>query len=142
MLAALAIYGGLFYIIEHLRTRAGPWQVCFAQPADGMPTLRIDQPRRGITNVQIAFTEVQTHTNFTRNVSFAEARPVPFDVPFGKCVFLDTTSLPGTVVLQMFGHQIQLMPRILTIDRTEHRWRSGESIPLVATNATDGAGLR
>jgi hypothetical protein len=46
-------------------------------------------------------------------------------VPFGKCVFLDTTFLPGTVVLDLFGHEVQLLPRVLTIDHVEHAWHSG-----------------
>jgi hypothetical protein len=43
-------------------------------------------------------------------------------------VFQDTTFLPGTVVIQTFGHEIQLLPRVLTLDRAEHPWRPGEVI--------------
>jgi hypothetical protein len=45
-------------------------------------------------------------------------------------VFLDTTFLPGTVALSLFGHEVQLLPRVLTIDKVEKAWRSGETISL------------
>jgi hypothetical protein len=51
-------------------------------------------------------------------------------------VFLDTVFLPGTIVLVMFGHQIQLMPRVLTIDGVEHPWRAGENIKLTEQSAS------
>jgi hypothetical protein len=51
-------------------------------------------------------------------------------VPFGQCVFQDAQTLPGTVVFELFGHEIQLLPRVLTIDRVEHPWHSGETITL------------
>ncbi len=48
--------------------------------------------------------------------------------------FMDTTSLPGTVVLKLFGHEIQLMPRVLTVDKKERPWRSEETLALPGTN--------
>ena len=69
-------------------------------------------------------------TNVTQTLEFSQARAVPFDVPFGKCVFLDPLFLPGTVTFEMFGHEIQLLPRVLTIDKVEHPWRNGETIRL------------
>ena len=56
---------------------------------------------------------------------------MPYEVPFGNCVFMDTTFLPGTVTLQLFGHEIELLPRVLVIDRQEHSWRPGNTIALL-----------
>ena len=136
LLAALALYGSLFYGIEHRRTRSGPWRIRFTVSTDGVPALGIEQARLGITNVEVAFpgARASTASNPGPPVVFAEARPVPFDVPFGRCVFQDTTSLPGTVVLQLFGHEIQLLPRVLTIDGAEHPWLPQEHISLAPTN--------
>jgi hypothetical protein len=42
------------------------------------------------------------------------------------------------VVLKISGHEIQLLPRVLTIDQQEHPWHSNEQIilsPLI-TNQT------
>jgi hypothetical protein len=61
-------------------------------------------------------------------------QPVPYEIPFGKCVFMDTTFLPGTMVFDLFGHEIQLIPRVLTIDKTEIPWRSDANLTVPRTN--------
>ena len=135
-LAVLA-YGMGFGYLQHRRGARGPWEVTFGSKHD-QPSLTINQPRLGITNVQLVFADTPPTTNMARTVTFAEAREVPFDLPFGECLFLDPLFLPGTVVIEAFGHQVQFLPRALTIDRSERPWRSGETItlPPTATNTT------
>lgn len=133
-LLALVAYAVFYYTIEHRRTRLGPWQVSFKTDGQGTPAILIDQPALAITNRQIAFAGGRASSNGTVVMRFSEARSVPFEVPFGQCLFLDTMSLPGTVVLSLFGHQLQLLPRALTIDGEERSWRSGEPITLNPTN--------
>lgn len=134
-------YALVFGWIEHRRVRQGPWQVTFTTAANGAPALIINQPRVGVTNVQLVFPGASPASGPAAELMlFAAARPVPFDLPFGQCVFQDTTFLPGTVVIQAFGHEIQLLPRVLTLDHAEHPWRSGEVIilsnkPAPATSA-------
>ena len=132
--AALAVYIFAYSAIEHRRTRNGPWRVAFTNDAAGSPALLINQPKLAITNVQIIFSGAPMPANSTP-LDLAQPRPVPFDVPFGKCIFMDTTFLPGTIVFDFFGHEIQLIPRVLTIDKTERAWKSGEIITLSKTNA-------
>jgi hypothetical protein len=43
---------------------------------------------------------------------------------------MDTTFLPGTVTLQVFNHEIELLPRVLVIDGQEHPWLSESTITL------------
>jgi len=130
-LLALAGYIVCYQSIEHRRTRAGPWRVEFTTGSNSVPTIVIDQPRLAITNVQIQFAEkTLLRTNSPVTLLFDPPRAVPFEVPFGRCVFMDTTFLPGTVTFQLFGHEIELLPRVLVIDRQEHPWRSGTSISL------------
>jgi hypothetical protein len=132
---ALVVYGVCFALIQHRRTANGPWEVTFAVE-EGTPALIVNQSKLGIANVRIVFRSGPATTNSLPTIRFDQTRPAPFDLPFGRCVFLDPLFLPGTVALEAFGHQIQLMPRTLTIDRVEHRWRSGETIILpVQTNA-------
>lgn len=128
---AIVLIGYLlaFGWIEHRRIQKGPWIVDFGEQS-GFPELTIHQPALGITNVQIRFGSAPPATNPPQRVEFALARPVPFAVPFGNCLFQDTTFLPGTVVLQIHGHEIQLIPRALTIDKAEEPWRNGETIEL------------
>jgi hypothetical protein len=130
-LLALAGYIVFYQGIEHRRTRNGPWRVIFTTGSNEVPTIVIDQPRLGITNVQIRFAgEMLPAANRSITLLFGQPRAVPYEVPFGRCVFLDTTFLPGTVTFQLFGHEIELLPRVLVIDRQERRWRSGSALAL------------
>ena len=122
----LAVYCLGYYAIEHRRTSNGPWQVAFTNDSAGVPVLLINQPKLAITNVLIAFPgeSLSRQTNIPGQFAFEQPRPVPFEVPFGRCVFMDTTSLPGTLVFEISGHEIQLLPRVLTIDKTEQAWQT------------------
>ena len=123
-LLAVAIYVVAYVSIEHRRNRSGPWEVTFLNSVSNMPALLISQPSLGLTNVQILFFGQPPLTNGPIHLSFRQPKPVPFDLPFGKCIFMDTTFLPGSITFQMFDHQIELLPRVLIIDREEHPWES------------------
>ena len=130
-LLALVGYIVVYAAIEHRRIQNGPWRVIFTAGSRNVPAIVISEFRLGITNVQIRFAgETLPATNSPVTLSFGQPRPVPYDVPFGKCIFMDTTFLPGTVTLQLFGHEIELLPRVLVIDRQQHRWRSDTTIAL------------
>ncbi len=130
---AVLVYVVFYTGIEHRRTRNGPWLVTFTNNAAGAPTLLINQPALAITNVQIIFPG-ETNTQ-SASFEFSQPREGPWDVPFGKCLFMDTTFLPGTIALDLFGHEIQLIPRVLTIDQKETPWRSDMIISVMRTNA-------
>ena len=139
LLLAVGCYLVFYPSIEHRRTRKGPWEVTFTSTNEvtlsgtnaGVPLVIINQPKLAITNVQLLFVEralgsEQKCTNLVLN----EPKPVPYAVPFGKCIFMDTTFLPGTVTFQLFDHEIELLPRVLVIDRREHPWVSNNLIQL------------
>jgi hypothetical protein len=130
-----AAYFVAFIAIEHRRTRHGPWRVDFTNTVSGAPMLRVNQPALGITNVQIILDGAQLPPAGPP-LNFAQPQPVPFEVPFGRCVFMDTTFLPGTLAFELSGHEIQLLPRVLTVDKKERPWHSGETITIDA-NATE-----
>src|SRR4051794_7349374 len=100
------VLAGIFYVIFYsgivdCRTRKGPWEVPFTRGSDGEPAIVVNQPNLAITNVQILFSEATLPaTNSNRVLFFSQPRPVPYYVPFGKCVFMDTSFLPGTVTFQ------------------------------------------
>ena len=127
---AVVIYVIAYGWIEHRRNRNGPWEVTFTNGPANAPMLVVNQAKLGITNVQIVFAEAKAGTNAQGNLSFRTPRQVPFELPFGQCVFLDLTFLPGTVTFRMFGHEIELLPRVMMLDHEEHPWRSGEVINL------------
>jgi hypothetical protein len=127
---AAVIYVVAYTGIEHRRARRGPWQIVFSNDSSGTPLLLINQPSLAIRNVRIAFPGEAAATPATVALALRDPRPVPYEVPFGKCLFMDTTFLPGTIVFELFGHEIQLLPRVLTIDKQEQPWRSETTIAL------------
>ena len=134
-LLAIICYAFFYHNIEHRRTRKGPWEVTFTNDFSGNPAVLINQPRLAITNAQIIFTNQRAGpASIPGTVVFNQPRPVPYDVPFGKCVFMDTTFLPGTVTLKLFDHEIELVPRVLVIDGQEHPWLSESTITLHPVN--------
>lgn len=126
-LIAVIAYAACFYAIEHQRARNGPWQVTFAGGEGKPPSMNINEPRLGIANLKISFPR-QTVSATNATVIFDRPREVPFELPFGQCVFMDALTQPGTVTMVMFGHEIQLVPRVLTIDKKEYPWRSDAAI--------------
>ena len=127
--AAVIGYFAVFYFIEHQRRKDGPWQATFTS-VDGLPAIIVNHPKSQLTNITIVFVDATVTNNLPLTVAFEHGRSAPFDLPFGKCVFIDAIYMPGTAVCEIFGHQIQLMPRVLTIDKVERPWRSGEKILL------------
>jgi hypothetical protein len=124
---ALLVYVLTYSYIENRRTRKGPWLVTFASKPGGAPTLIINQPSLNISNAQITFpAENSVPTNDSQTFRIPE--DVPFNVPFGSCIFEDTTFLPGTIVFHLFDHEVQLIPRVLTVDRREYPWKSGSTL--------------
>jgi hypothetical protein len=130
-LLAVICYVFFYHAIEGRRTRKGPWEITFTNGAAGDPALFINQPKLAITNAQITFPSERVQPKFSPStLAFGQARPVPYEVPFGTCIFMDTTFLPGTVTLRLYGHEVELLPRVLVIDRQEHPWLSESTITL------------
>jgi hypothetical protein len=129
--AAVLLYAASYSGIEHLRVRKGPWEVSFTNGPAGEAAVTINHPVLAITNVQLRFPQHHVGPGGQgAPMKFAQPRQVPYEVPFGRCVFMDTTFLPGTLTFQWFGHEIELLPRVLVVDRREHPWVSWESITL------------
>ena len=127
---ALVLYIISYGTIQHLRTRKGPWQITFTNNA-GIPAIIINQPSLALSNVTLLFPAQQLPPATNQTVpEFRDPRPTPFNAGFGRCVFEDLTFLPGTVTLQAYKHEIELLPRVLLIDQKETPWRSRESITL------------
>ncbi len=119
---ALILYLGSFRFIEHARQKKGPWQVTFKSDATGHPSVTASHEQLKISNVRFVFPEVETgQSNFLATVVFDS--PIT-NIPFGKVIFLDTTFLPGTITMDLFGHEIELLPRVLVLDKKEIPWKS------------------
>jgi hypothetical protein len=134
LVIAIVIYFGFFFGIEHLRTRKGPWRVTFTTEGK-TPVLLVNEPALGIDQVKIVFPKASVQTT-NATLPFAQPQEVPFELPFGQCVFEDTTFQPGTIVFKLFGQEVQLLPRVLTINGREYPWQSNQTIAV--TNLPSG----
>lgn len=125
-LICLVSYAALFGLDQWARTRRGPWNVTFSASPTGNPRLEISETRLGIEGVTLEI-EGERATNAPQSVAFDGPQRA---VPFGQLVFSDTTYLPGTVTLQCYGHEVELLPRTLIVNRKEVPWRKGLTLKL------------
>jgi hypothetical protein len=127
LVIAVALYIVSFGWIQHRRTFKGPWEITFATDAAGRPALDIAQATLKISQ-EIDFPSQRiAPIHPDRTVRFDEAVT---NLPFGEMIFQDPTFLPGTVTMRLFGHEIELLPRVLIIDKKEVPWRAGQPIKL------------
>ena len=66
--------------------------------------------------------------NLARVERFEEAVT---NLPFGEMIFQDPTFLPGTVTMRQFGHEIELLPRVLIIDKKEIPSGAGQVVEVL-----------
>jgi hypothetical protein len=125
VLAAI-LYVGLFMTDQHLRTRRGPWEVTFHATPGEDPRLTINQHSLGVTNLQIEFPGAHSDP-VDGMIQFHTPEQA---VPMGRVKYEDLTYLPGVVTLEVFEHEIELLPRILYLNRQAHPWRSNTRIQL------------
>lgn len=134
-IVCLLFYAFGFWGVEHWRQRRGPWEVTFQVGEEGAAILEVDQARLGVTGLQLHFPEAALPEDFTPvRVRFASPAALA-EVPFGRVLFLDTTVLPGTVTFDLFGHEVELLPRVLIVDKVERAWESGRVITVGAREA-------
>ena len=123
---ALFIYVVFFSCDQYVRHRKGAWQVVFRTNDAGGPEIDI----------------TQTALNIRTTISFmgekaAKQGTVVFDrpgksIPFGTVKFEDLTYLPGSVAFDFFGHEIELLPRTLYLNKKDHPLKADEAIALTA----------
>jgi hypothetical protein len=128
VIIAVVFYIIAFTAIERHRHARKPWSVEYAV-SHGIPAIIVHQPDLGIDSFQITFgSNALVGATAPGTVVFDDLERT--NAPFGRVEFLDTTFLPGTVVLDLFGHQVQLMPRVLTVNGREIPWTSKTNLSL------------
>ncbi|MBM3821487.1 MAG: hypothetical protein FJ404_01145 [Verrucomicrobia bacterium] len=130
--ACLAGYFLLYAGDRHLRLRKGPWELHFESSPSGIPALRVVQPGLGIQDFRINFPgeTFPPGLKLPATVLCDAPRPV---LPTGEWIFDDFMYFPGTAVLNVFGHGIQLLPRAPVIDGEEKQWAARVSHDLSAS---------
>jgi hypothetical protein len=120
---AIVVYAAFFTCDQGLRKRKGGWEVLFGTNAAGYAAITVNHAALAVTNVQIVFHgESSTNANAAGRVLFDKPQQ---PVPFGKVKFEDLTYLPGSVAFDFFGHEVELLPRTLYLNKKEHAWKSG-----------------
>ena len=122
----LVLYLIAFHSDNYVRTRKGPWILSFTNEPSGEPALLIAQPKLGIGNFKLVLGGERT-TNAPAVVRFSGPG---LSIPFGTIIFFDTTYLPGTVTLDLFGHGVELLPRALRVNRKEIPWQGETTLRL------------
>jgi len=130
------LYLAVFYGIEFSTQRKGPWEVEFTSDNMGNPSIVIDQPKLNISSVEIIFTGEQlSGTNFSQKVRFDQPlTSFPAAMPIGEVIYQDLRSRPGVVTFNFFGHEVELLPRVLIVNKREIPWKSEMVVELSATN--------
>lgn len=124
-LASLVFYVVWYWGVEHWRHRRSPWEVTFRVEAGGDAMLEVAQAELGIRDVRITVRGAGLAPG-SGPVTVRFDQPTKRDaVPFGTVRFLDTTIWPGTVTVAVGGHEIELLPRVLILDKEERAWQTG-----------------
>lgn len=128
--AVLGLYVAVFYGIERTRQHKGPWVVDFQMSVEDSPVLIVSQAKLGLSDVRIVAHDEHA-SNATGRVLFDRVKQ---PVPFGKVIYEDLTFLPGVVTFDLFGHEIELLPRALIANKKQVAWQSGVTVDLWPTN--------
>ena len=122
---AVVFYFAAFGWIEHRRIAKGPWVVDFHSDAAGVPSLLISQTNLHVSQTIIFPGQTVRPANLSRTIVFG---PSPPELPFGELLYQDPTFLPGTVTMRLFGHTVEVLPRVLSVDKKEYPWQPGAAV--------------
>ena len=122
---AVVIYVGAFSIIQHFREAKAPWQAVFRTNPDGTPALLISETNLHISQTILFPGQTLQPPPIEQTVVFW---PMPTNLPFGELIFEDPTFLPGTVTMRLFGHTVELLPRVMSVDKKEYAWIPGSVV--------------
>lgn len=126
LVMAVVIYFVGYWGIEHQRQKNDPWKVSFTTSSNNHPAIVINQKSLGVSNVTVVLSGEPLAEDFQQSdLVFDQAANTPFPVPHGQVIFQDLTFLPGTVTLDLRGHGIELLPRVIILNTNEVPWDSG-----------------
>ncbi len=126
----LVLYLVTFFGIEGARQAHGPWQVEFQPGETNPPTLVVSQTYLNVSGVKIVL-HGERVTNAPGRVVFNR---VKLPVPFGRVLYEDLTFLPGVVTFDLLGHEVEIMPRALVVNKKLLPWQPGMTVDLWPTN--------
>jgi hypothetical protein len=123
-LVVLVCYLGIFQWIEHRRLVKGPWELGFDTDTDGTPVLTVRQSALKIEGAQLKVPGEKAPDALSSPVAIAFDQP-GVTPPFGQIIYEDLTFLPGVITFNLFGHEIEILPRVLIINKQQVKWTPG-----------------
>lgn len=126
-LALIPVYGLVFWGTEYLRGKDGPWRLVFSSDASGEPSLMVEHAGILAGGVEVRFTGEKIAPG-TRVECILDKPGKP--LPWGKRISEDITFLPGTLAIDAFGHEVEIAPRVMVINRKEIAWGSQMRVQL------------
>lgn len=124
------LYFAVFYGIEGCRKSKGPWRVTFTTNNAGA-VIEVSQATMKHSTVLRFPGEVVPPTNYPVTIEFD--RPKKRAV-FGTVIYEDLMQLPGVVTFNFFGHEVELAPRALNVNRRSIPWSPSPAVELWPTN--------
>lgn len=111
----------VFWGTEYVRGKDGPWRLVFSSDAAGVPSLLVEHPGILAGGMELKFSEEKVEPG--QRVECLLDKPIK-PLPWGKRISEDLTFLPGTLAIDAFGHEVEIAPRILVVNRKEIPWGS------------------
>lgn len=131
----LFVYVTFYGACMAYRQRGGPWVMFQDRATNGTPVVRLEHHKLlADGGVTFSFPGEHAPDRFT-NAPLMRIFNTPNTntLPFGPVEFVDTTFLPGTIAVDVFGHLIEANPRILYLDGREIPWVAGTNIVVPIT---------
>lgn len=128
---AVIFYFVAYHWLSNKQTARGPWHVSFSRDPKGVPEIIIAQPALNIANVRVRFVG-ETLSATQRASGVVDFSKPKMALPFGEVIYDDLMFLPGTVVLDCFGHEIEMLPRTLALNRRTVGWTNNSTHDLTA----------
>ena len=124
------LYFAVFYGIEGCRKSRGPWRVTFTTNYAGA-MIEVSQAVLKHSAVLKFPNEAVPPTNYPVTVEFDRPRK---QAVFGTIIYEDLMQLPGVVTFNLFGHEVELAPRALNVNRRSIPWSPAPTVELWPTN--------
>ncbi len=139
-LAVFLLYGILYKAADYGRGRMGPWILTFDEAPSGSPRVTINHDKLQIRGVQIV-ADGDAAVPDGRGPATVRFRSPADEPSFGKVLFTDLTFLPGVITLDFFGHEVEILPRVLVINRKSFAWSQAKEFRLLPEERLPGGPL-
>ena len=120
----------LFVVFSQFRFYSNAWAVTF-EVSEGQTSLDIASGKFKGHRLQILFPHPATVQSIPPQTVVFWRKEAAAQIPFGKVEFVSPRPSPGRVTLLVLGHEIDLRPQAVYLDRMEYKLDSNRIIRLL-----------